>query len=196
MEGMAMSTGSSRGELALQELGGLLPTVSLVLWLRRRYYRRVLAACGPNLVVRQLVLLRHTRNISLGRNVFLNRGVEVTAWGPITIGDDVLVGPGAILHSGDHETSDVTTPIRRQGMDAGRIVVGDDVWIGAHAVIVKDVELGAGCVVAAGAVVTEDVPPYAIVGGVPARIIGWRGASGPDADVDLRDSDVVPGLSD
>ena len=177
------SAGTTRGELPLQEVGGLLPTLPAVLALRRRYYERVLARCGPGLVVRRDVLLRHTRNISIGRDVFINHGVDITAWGEIEIGDDVLIGPGAVLHSGDHEMRDPDVPVRLQGIRAGRIVIEDDVWIGAHAVVTRDVRLGRGCVVAAGAVVTHDVPPYAVVGGVPAQVIGTRR---PDTVVDLR----------
>lgn len=168
------SAGTTRGELPLQELAGLLPTLPSTLDLRRRYYARVLRHCGRNLVVRRDVLLRHTRNISIGDDVFINHGVDMTAWGEIQIGDDVLIGPGAVLHSGDHEMRDPDVPVRLQGIRPGRIVVEDDVWIGAHAVILRDVRLGRGCVVAAGAVVAHDVPAYAIVGGVPARVIGTR----------------------
>lgn len=182
--GSVWTEGTTRGELPLQEVGGLLPTLPAVLELRRRYYAAVLDRCGPGLVVRGQVLLRHTRNISMGRDVFINHGVDITAWGRIEIGDDVLIGPGAVLHSGDHEMRDPDVPVRKQGIRTGRIVVEDDVWIGAHSVVLRDVRLGRGCVVAAGAVVTHDVPPYAIVGGVPARVIGSRGAE--PSQVDLR----------
>lgn len=185
---LAWSAGTTRGELPLQEVGGLLPTLPAVLGLRRRYYERVLAHCGPNLIVRGSVLLRHTRNISVGRDVFINRGVEITAWGSVEIGDDVLIGPGAVLHSGDHEMRDPEVPVRLQGIRPGRIVVEDDVWIGAHAVVLRDVRLGRSSVVAAGAVVTHDVPPYAIVGGVPAHVIGTR----RPPQVDLRAVAEVP----
>jgi acetyltransferase-like isoleucine patch superfamily enzyme len=65
-------------------------------------------------------------------------------------------------------------PIALQGMTRDGIFIEDDVWVAAHAVVLDGVRIGRGSVVAAGAVVTEDVPPYTIVGGVPARAIGHR----------------------
>lgn len=70
-----------------------------------------------------------------------------------------------------HEKFDFTKPGRGQG---GSITIGNDVWIGANAIILRGVTIGDGAVVAAGAVVTKDVPPYAIVGGCPARLIRFR----------------------
>lgn len=107
---LAWNAGTSRGELPLHEMAGLLPTTAAVLALRRRYYERVLAACGPNLVVRGSVLLRHTRNITIGSDMFINRGAEITAWGSVEIGDDVLIGQGVVLHSGDTRCATRTGP--------------------------------------------------------------------------------------
>ena len=96
----------------------------------------------------------------------------------IIIGSKVMFGPNVTLIGGNHNTSiigqfmkDVTTKRPQDDMD---IVVDDDVWIGAGATILKGVHLGRGCIVAAGAVVVKDVPPYAIAGGVPAKILGIR----------------------
>ncbi len=73
-----------------------------------------------------------------------------------------------------HIFSDTTVPIRQQGDRGGDIVIEDDVWIGTHTIILTDVTIHKGAIIGAGAVVTKDVEPYAIVGGVPAKLIRYR----------------------
>ena len=110
----------------------------------------------------------------------MNNNVMINARGKggITIGDNVLIGPNVVLRSNNHMFQDVLIPIREQGMTQGEIVVGDDVWIASNAVILAGVKIGRGAVVAAGGVVTKDVPDYAVVGGVPAKLIKvYRGAN-------------------
>lgn len=117
--------------------------------------------------------------IEIGDHVSFNSNVYVNACsgGTITIGNDVLIGPNAVLRASDHKFDDVTRPIRTQGHTAGTIVVENDVWIGSNVTVVGGVRIGKGAVVAAGAVVTSDVEPYSIVGGVPARLIRKRSDS-------------------
>ncbi|MCK6406648.1 MAG: acyltransferase [Rhodocyclaceae bacterium] len=112
--------------------------------------------------------------ITIGDNMSMNTNVQIGASsGRITIGNNVLIGPNVVMRAADHGIA-MGVPIRLQQHVGGAIVVEDDVWIGANVVILRDVKLGQGCVVAAGAVVTKDVEPYAIVGGVPARKISSR----------------------
>lgn len=112
--------------------------------------------------------------IKIGNNISLNTNVQIGAsGGKIHIGDNVLIGPNVVLRAADHGTSRETL-INKQPHDGGVIVVEDDVWIGANAVVLKNVRLGKGSVVAAGAVVVNDTEPYSIVGGVPARKISER----------------------
>ncbi|MEA2147485.1 MAG: hypothetical protein QOG59_3072 [Solirubrobacteraceae bacterium] len=170
-------------QLALQEAMSVLPSWRVCERLRRAYYRRALAGCGPNFEVSQHAVLKFPDNLRVGANVFINRGVFITARAPISIGDNTIIGPYTIINSGDHGYMDVDLPIRRQGHVSRPITIGSDVWIGAHAVITKGAVLGDGCVVAANAVVSRDVPPYTVVGGVPARTIKLRGA-GPKPTAD------------
>ncbi len=81
-----------------------------------------------------------------------------------------------VINSGDHNYSDPILPIGGQGHNAGPITIGSDVWLGAHCVILRDVKVGDGAVVAAGAVVVDDVPPRTVVAGVPAVPKKLRGA--------------------
>jgi galactoside O-acetyltransferase len=109
--------------------------------------------------------------VNLNNNVTLNAAVK----GHIDLGDDVIIGPNAVLRASDHVARDLDRPIRTQGHTGGVIVVERDVWLGANVTVAGGVRIGQGAVVAAGAVVVTDVEPYTIVGGVPARFIKKRG---------------------
>lgn len=112
--------------------------------------------------------------ITIGDNMSVNTNVHIGGGsGRVTIGNNVQIGPNVVLRAADHGIA-MGSLIRFQPHVGGEIVVEDDVWIGANAVILKNVTLGKGCVVAAGAVVTKDVEPYVVVGGVPARKISSR----------------------
>lgn len=107
------------------------------------------------------------KNIKIGKNVFVNSGCCFQDQGGVTLGDGCLVGHNVVFATLDHDKR----PGRRGDMTAAPIVVGKDVWIGAHATILKGVTIGDGAIVAAGAVVTRDVPPNTIAAGVPARVV-------------------------
>lgn len=116
--------------------------------------------------------------LTLGRNCYLNKNVRLGSGGnaPFTMGDNVMVGPNVVMDTSRHNTDRTDIPMKRQGLSYAPIVIEDDVWIGANVVVTSGVTIGRGSIVGAGAVVTRDVPPYAIVGGVPAKVIGQRGA--------------------
>ena len=94
--------------------------------------------------------------------------------GEIHIGSYVAIGPCCVLRAANHNFKRTNVPIMLQGHEYGRIIIEDDVWIGANCVITPNVHIGHGSVIGAGAVVTRDVEAWSIVGGVPARVIGWR----------------------
>lgn len=94
--------------------------------------------------------------------------------GEIIIGNYVAIGPCCVLRAANHKFKNPDMPIMLQGHDFGRIVIENDVWIGASCVITPNVHIGQGSVIGAGAVVTRDVESWSIVGGVPAKLIGWR----------------------
>ncbi len=86
-----------------------------------------------------------------------------------------MMGPEVVIFTTDHAFSDVGRPMREQGMRAVRAVtIEDDVWIGQRAMILPGVTIGRGSVIAAGAVVVKDVPPFCVVGGNPAKILRTR----------------------
>jgi acetyltransferase-like isoleucine patch superfamily enzyme len=112
--------------------------------------------------------------VTLGPRVSLNPRVSIDGGrAGVTLGADVRVATGATLFAFDHGLAS-DRPVRAQPVTSAGIVVGDDVWIGANAGVTDGVRVGAHAVVAMGAVVTRDVPPWAIVAGVPARVIGDR----------------------
>ena len=107
------------------------------------------------------------RNIRIGCNVFINAGCCFQDQGGITIGDRVLIGHRVVLATLNH-----AEPVAERGtLLPAPISIGDDVWIGAGAVVCPGVSIGTGAIVAAGAVVTRDVPAGVVVGGVPARVL-------------------------
>ena len=97
------------------------------------------------------------------------------AGGGLDIGNDVLIGPGAKIWSINHGFADTAEAIQNQGYDFKKVTLGDGCWVGANAFIMPGTTLGEGCVVSAGAVVSaKNYPPFKIIGGNPARIIGTR----------------------
>lgn len=114
-------------------------------------------------------------NIRIGQNTSLNEGVILDGFGGLTIGDNVRIAPRVMINTADHRFADPDIPIRLQGYECAPVVIEDDVWIGTMAAIGKGVTIGRGAVVGAGAVVVRDVPPFTVVGGIPARVIGKRG---------------------
>ena len=107
------------------------------------------------------------KNITIGRDVFINSGCHFQDQGGIEIGDGALIGHNVVLATIDHDLDPAMNPKNHYAP----IRIGAHVWIGSNATILSGVFIGEWSVVAAGAVVTKDVPPITVVGGVPARII-------------------------
>jgi len=116
--------------------------------------------CCINNAVGDVVIGDHTRI-----------GIHNTVIGPVTIGSHVNLAQGITVTALNHNYKETGKRIDQQGVSTNPVVIGDDVWIGANAVILPGVTLGNHCVIAAGAVVTKDVPPHSLVAGVPAKII-------------------------
>ena len=107
----------------------------------------------------------------IGARSRINRNCCLDTRGPLVIGENVSISPEVAILTAEHRADDPGFPVETRP-----VTIEDHVWIGTRATILPGVRLGRGCVVAAGAVVTRDVPPLAIVGGVPAREIGTRPA--------------------
>ena len=111
--------------------------------------------------------INYGRHITIGKNVFINFNCTFLALGGITIEDDVLIGPNVSLITETHPLD----PQQRQGLIVKPVHIRKNAWIGANATILAGVTVGENSVVAAGAVVSKDVPDNTIVGGVPAKVI-------------------------
>ena len=98
-------------------------------------------------------------------------GIHSTLIGPVSIGSHVNLAQGVVVTALNHNFSDTERRIDLQGVTTHPVVIADDVWIGANAVILPGVTIGKHAVVAAGAVVSKDVPAYHVVGGVPAKVL-------------------------
>lgn len=120
--------------------------------------------------------IRNAQNIFLGQNVRIT--MDCCIWAEknskIVIGNNVLLGPGVKVFSGNHGTSLNSVPMVYQDRVEKNIEIGDDVWIGANTVILSGVIIQKGAIIAAGSVVTKNVPENAIYGGVPAKLIKYR----------------------
>ena len=109
------------------------------------------------------------KNIQVGKNVFINGGCHFQDQGGITLGDDCLIGHNVVFATLNH----FIEPSERASLRPAPIVLGKNVWVGSSSTILQGVTIGDNAIIAAGSVVTKDVPANAIVGGVPAHIIRY-----------------------
>lgn len=112
--------------------------------------------------------------IEIGRRSSIGPYCVLYGHGGLTLGDDVLIAAHTVIVPSTHNYRDTTRTIREQGTSERPIHIEDDVWIGTHCAILTDVTIGTGSIIAAGAVVRDDVAPGSIIGGVPGRVIGRR----------------------
>lgn len=124
-----------------------------------------------NALIEPYCRLNGDPEIVIGKNFYMNVGCHIL--GEIKIGDNVQIGPKTIIWGRDHGISKDEL-IRNQLHVKKPIIIGNDVWIGANATILKGVNIGDGAVIGAGSVVTKSIPAYAISVGNPARVIGYR----------------------
>lgn len=102
-------------------------------------------------------------------------GINCELYGPVSIGNGVMMGPEVVIYTSEHRHDRIDIPMWQQGIsEVEPVVIGNDVWIGRRVIILPGVKIGEGCIIGAGAVVTKDMPPYSIIGGVPAQILKYR----------------------
>jgi galactoside O-acetyltransferase len=119
------------------------------------------------------ILTSSEGTLSIGENSGLNSNVTLSAdLGSIDIGENVIIGMNTVMRAANHRfDQSPEVPIREQGHNSGKIIIHNDVWIGANVTVVSNVTIGPHCVIGAGSVVTKDIPGGSIAAGVPARVI-------------------------
>lgn len=128
--------------------------------------------CGKNINIEKKAKFGIGKNISIGDNSGI--GMNCVIKGPVKIGNNVMMGPDCLILTSYHNFDRTDIPMNQQGGGLKPVVIGDDIWIGTRVTILPGVKIGNGVIIGAGAVVTKDIPDYAIVGGVPAKIIKYR----------------------
>jgi galactoside O-acetyltransferase len=141
----------------------------------KRVFMATRSAIGPGCCIKCV-----PGELHLGEHASLGEGCWVSSTKLVQIEPKVLIGPGCHITDANHGTAGLD-PIKEQDRIAAAVTIGEAAWLGAGVKILAGVRVGRGAVVGAGAVVTKDVPDFAIVGGVPARVIGSRRDSEPDA---------------
>ncbi len=133
---------------------------------------------APGAVIQGNVSFGNECSVQMG-SMLVGYGSRTKPGGQISIGNCVRIAPMVMMVAANHNFADASQPIHSQGLTFEPITIEDDVWIGGRVTITAGVTIGNGAIVAAGAVVTHDVPPYSIVGGIPAKVIRMRpGISG------------------
>ena len=115
--------------------------------------------------------------LKIGDNSNIGTYAYIGCSGYIEIGNNVMISPRVSIYAENHNFAELDLPMKEQGVTREFVKIEDDCWIAANSVILAGVTVGRGSIVSAGSVVTKDVPPYSIVGGVPAKIIRSRKAS-------------------
>lgn len=139
--------------------------------LRRFCGKLMLAHCGKKVNIEKNAYF--SSRISLGD--YSGIGVNARIHGTCKIGNHVMMGEDCIVITRNHRYSRMDIPMMNQGFEEEKpVTIGNDVWIGDRVTILPGVQIGDGCVIGAGAVVTREIPPYSIAAGVPAKVIRSR----------------------
>lgn len=144
------------------------------------FYKKAMKHCGRNVYLRPMSSdFKGLCNLSIGDGSNIPKGsIFYCTEASLTIGRKVVFGPRPTIITGDHRI-DVVGKFISDSYDKlpendASVIIEDDVWCGANVTILKGVTVGRGSIIAAGAVLTKSVPPYSIVGGVPAKVLGYR----------------------
>lgn len=124
-------------------------------------------AIDDSVEIRLPIYSDYGRNIQIGKNVFINSGVTLVDLGGIKIEDQALIGPNATIITVNHPLD----PAKRRSVEPKPVTIGKNAWLGANSTILPGVTIGENAIVAAGAVVSHNVPANSVVAGVPARVI-------------------------
>ncbi len=142
-------------------------------WIRSKLVSTYLEKSGKKLRVKNRAEI--SPNASVGN--FSELGTRCMIQANVHLGDYVIMGPDVKIYSRNHKYDNLDVPIADQGKNYYQTYIGNDVWLGANVVVTAGCKIGNHAIIAAGAVVSGDIPDYAIAGGVPAKIIKYRNES-------------------
>lgn len=134
-----------------------------------------LKSCGAGPVIKEGVILKFPERIEIGNHVGISEYTLIDGDGGVKIGNLVRIASHVAIISFEHNYRKRNVPIKLQGKKRNKVIIQDDVWIGAGAKILAGVKIGRGSIIGANSVVTKDIAPYSIAVGVPAKIIKKRG---------------------
>jgi acetyltransferase-like isoleucine patch superfamily enzyme len=120
------------------------------------------------------LLVPHCGYIKIGNNCSVGAYNILDGSGGLEIGDEVRIGPLVCIYSANHNFQDLDQPIYKQGLSLSKVIIKNNVWIGANATILAGVTIDSGSVIAAGSIVTKNVQSNVVVGGNPAKILKYR----------------------
>lgn len=165
-------------ELALNRLLFILPNFprhrycyGYFEFIRQAILNNLLKEFGKNSFVRSKVLILNYKNISIGSNCLIGPDSILNGTDKITLGNYFLSGPGLIIYTSDHGLENNGVPFTLQKTTSSEVIVGENVYLGARVTILKGVQIGDNVIVAAGSVITKDIPSNELWGGVPAKKI-------------------------
>jgi len=124
-----------------------------------------------SLRIQMPICINGVEKVSIGADVSINPFVHIFGQGGVRIGDRAMIGSGALISSLEH---DMTMEPMNQAILMREVIIEEDVWVGAGAIVFPGVKLGRGCIVSANSVVSRDIPPYAIARGIPAKVVAYR----------------------
>ncbi len=142
--------------------------------IRNLIYRALFKKLNGLALIQNRVVFVHTNNLQVGSFFGCNSGTYINALGGITIGNNVLIGTNVTISSGKHNIDRISSSIFEQPSEPHQIIINDGVWIGAGAVIMPGVTLGASSVIGANSVVTKNTLNNGVYAGAPARLIRMR----------------------
>ena len=158
--------------MSLQNLYNI--TVFKIAKIRALFWKRFVKKMGKSVFLMHSCRLLCPAGISFGRNVCINHHCDISGHGKLEIGNYVMIAPFVQIITANHGHSDWEKPMMGQPDQPKPVIIKDDVWIGTHATILPGVTIGHGAIIGANSVVTKNVPAFAIVGGVPAKVIKFR----------------------